>query len=285
MTSSRWATCATASRPRSPSDSRSTRSTTAPSAASAGRATSAAAAATTTTSSRAGAWANPTRSTATSSATRWTAPSTPGAACPATVSSERAPPSRNRPLRTVPTASQTAAVDTTAWNDDDRPKTAPSCHVRELGGERVVYDPVSHEVVVLNKTAAFIFELCDGSRTVEDLEAALPRALRRPDRRSAPRPRGDADGPPRQGHRRHLSPSRSASRKRRYGAPNVPGSRGTERAPPARDGQARAAAHGSRGARPSRRRRISSRLVSFEILGDQRETVQHHPSASSRRAL
>jgi hypothetical protein len=41
--------------------------------------------------------------------------------------------------------------------------------VRELGGERVVYDPVSHEVVVLNKTAAFIFELCDGSRTVKDL--------------------------------------------------------------------------------------------------------------------
>ena len=70
-------------------------------------------------------------------------------------------------------ASQTAAVETRTWNDDDKPKTAPSCHVRELGGERVVYDPVSHEVVVLNKTAAFIFGLCDGSRTVKELEAAL----------------------------------------------------------------------------------------------------------------
>ena len=72
-----------------------------------------------------------------------------------------------------PGAAQTASVTERIWKDDDRPKTAPSCHVRALGKEKVVYDPQTHEVVVLNRTAAFIFELCDGSRTVAELEAAL----------------------------------------------------------------------------------------------------------------
>ena len=69
--------------------------------------------------------------------------------------------------------SQTAPVNNDPWTDGDKPKTAPSCHVRELSGEKVVYDPKTHEVVVLNRTAAFIFELCDGSRSVKDLEQAL----------------------------------------------------------------------------------------------------------------
>jgi hypothetical protein len=86
-----------------------------------------------------------------------------------------------------PGAAQTARVSARDWKDEDRPKTASSCHVRELGGEKVVYDPETHEVVVLNRTAAFIFDLCDGSRTVAELEAALcaryaaPRAVLRRD--------------------------------------------------------------------------------------------------------
>lgn len=59
---------------------------------------------------------------------------------------------------------------------DARPKTRASCHVREVGDEHVVYEPVSHEVVVLNPTAHLIFTLCDGSRTVgQMLEELLER--------------------------------------------------------------------------------------------------------------
>ena len=44
-----------------------------------------------------------------------------------------------------------------AFGDDDRPRAAASCHVRELEGEQVVYDP----------------ERCDGTRSVADLLAEL----------------------------------------------------------------------------------------------------------------
>lgn len=69
-------------------------------------------------------------------------------------------------------AAQTARVSE-AWKDDDRPRRSPACHVRDLGGEQVVYEPRSHEVVALNRTAAFVFGLCDGTRTVAELEQAL----------------------------------------------------------------------------------------------------------------
>ncbi len=56
---------------------------------------------------------------------------------------------------------------------DDMPVAKPSCHVREVGQERVVYTPEDHEVVFLNTTAAWLFELCDGTRTVQDMLAAM----------------------------------------------------------------------------------------------------------------
>lgn len=56
---------------------------------------------------------------------------------------------------------------------EDRPKTRSSCHIREVGNEKVVYEPHSHEVVVLNGTAALMFEMSDGSRTVAEMLAAL----------------------------------------------------------------------------------------------------------------
>lgn len=51
----------------------------------------------------------------------------------------------------------------------ERPRARAGCHVREVGPERVVYEPGSHELVVLNATAAFILEHCDGTRTQADL--------------------------------------------------------------------------------------------------------------------
>lgn len=55
----------------------------------------------------------------------------------------------------------------------DRPATKPTCHIREVGDERVVYEPGVHEVAFLNKTATWMFEQCDGTRSVQDLLTAM----------------------------------------------------------------------------------------------------------------
>jgi hypothetical protein len=57
--------------------------------------------------------------------------------------------------------------------DNAHPERAAGVYVRDLDGEQVVYDPASHEIVVLNETAAFVFGLCDGTRSVVDLLRAL----------------------------------------------------------------------------------------------------------------
>jgi len=66
------------------------------------------------------------------------------------------------------------------FEESDRPRRSPGCHVRDLDGEQVVYDPATHEVVVLNGTAAFIFGLCDGERSVAELLAELQRTFDAP---------------------------------------------------------------------------------------------------------
>jgi radical SAM protein with 4Fe4S-binding SPASM domain len=71
--------------------------------------------------------------------------------------------------------------------DDARPRRVEGTHARELGAERLVYDPATHEVVVLNESAAFILDLCDGAHSVADMLAALER------RYAAPRERLRAD--------------------------------------------------------------------------------------------
>ncbi len=52
--------------------------------------------------------------------------------------------------------------------------------VRELGEETVVYDRDRHQAHCLNETAARVFRLCDGTRTPEQIAAALPRASQDP---------------------------------------------------------------------------------------------------------
>ncbi len=66
------------------------------------------------------------------------------------------------------------------FGDDSRPQRASELHVREIddgrgGRERIVYAPQSHEVAVLNATASFIFDLCDGSHPVSEILASLRR--------------------------------------------------------------------------------------------------------------
>jgi uncharacterized protein len=70
---------------------------------------------------------------------------------------------------------------------EDLPRTRATCFVREVGVERVVYEPVSHEVVVLNATAHLIFALCDGAHSVQAIEDHLARRF------AAPRERLRAD--------------------------------------------------------------------------------------------
>jgi len=78
----------------------------------------------------------------------------------------RATPSQN-PMTMNP------GQPTEVFDDGERPCSAPKIHVRELDGERVVYDPEHHEVCILNGTAAVIFDLCDGQRSVADILVRL----------------------------------------------------------------------------------------------------------------
>jgi len=76
--------------------------------------------------------------------------------------------------RTTPnTTTMTENQATPAFDGADHPRSASKVHVRVLERERVVYDPASHEVCVLNGTAALIFELCDGEHSVDDILARL----------------------------------------------------------------------------------------------------------------
>src|SRR5512143_2183904 len=45
--------------------------------------------------------------------------------------------------------------------------------VRELAGELVVYDLERHEAHCLNRTAAFVFEQCDGRSSVAEITSRL----------------------------------------------------------------------------------------------------------------
>ena len=54
-----------------------------------------------------------------------------------------------------------------------RPKLAPSVVTREAAGERVIVQPASAELAILNEVAARIVLLVDGQRTVDDIVGAI----------------------------------------------------------------------------------------------------------------
>jgi hypothetical protein len=53
------------------------------------------------------------------------------------------------------------------------PQKVESLEVNEAEDGQIVYDPGRHHVHHHNTSAAVIFDLCDGSRTVEEVAAAL----------------------------------------------------------------------------------------------------------------
>jgi radical SAM protein with 4Fe4S-binding SPASM domain len=56
---------------------------------------------------------------------------------------------------------------------EDKPTAKSTCYVRAVGEERVVYEPGVHQVAFLNRTATWLFEQCDGTRSVQDLLVAM----------------------------------------------------------------------------------------------------------------
>jgi len=44
---------------------------------------------------------------------------------------------------------------------------------KQVGADLILYDLISREIHVLNATAAAIFQLCDGSRTSEEIAKLL----------------------------------------------------------------------------------------------------------------
>jgi PqqD family protein of HPr-rel-A system len=55
----------------------------------------------------------------------------------------------------------------------DNPRKAEPLEVNEADDGLVVYDPERDQVHHLNASAAVIFDLCDGSRSVEEIAAVL----------------------------------------------------------------------------------------------------------------
>ena len=55
----------------------------------------------------------------------------------------------------------------------DQPRRAESLEVNEAEDGLVVYDPTHDQVHHLNASAALIFDLCDGTRGVDEIAAVL----------------------------------------------------------------------------------------------------------------
>ena len=53
------------------------------------------------------------------------------------------------------------------------PAAAERVEVRPMGCDALVHDPVNRKVHVLNASAAEIFALCDGTRTLEDIASEM----------------------------------------------------------------------------------------------------------------
>jgi PqqD family protein of HPr-rel-A system len=58
-------------------------------------------------------------------------------------------------------------------NVDQRPVPRPDVSAYTLDEELVVYDPRSAETYLLNPTAAYVWEACDGENTIEEIARGL----------------------------------------------------------------------------------------------------------------
>ena len=56
-----------------------------------------------------------------------------------------------------------------------RPLARDDLLTREVDGEFFLYDPVTDQVVLINRSAITIFDLCDGTRTEGEIAAEVRR--------------------------------------------------------------------------------------------------------------
>jgi len=56
---------------------------------------------------------------------------------------------------------------------DYKPKAKDNLTIQDLGDETLIYDPERDNVHVLNATAQAIWNLCDGSHTIKDIQKTL----------------------------------------------------------------------------------------------------------------
>lgn len=61
-----------------------------------------------------------------------------------------------------------------------RPRQLPDAKVYRLGEELLIYVPGLETAHALNRSAVAIWELCDGTRTIEDICGEIGDCLRRP---------------------------------------------------------------------------------------------------------
>ena len=55
----------------------------------------------------------------------------------------------------------------------ERPRARPDLNLQEVGEEGLLYDREGAMVHILNQSALFTWGLCDGSRSLDDIAAAL----------------------------------------------------------------------------------------------------------------
>lgn len=63
---------------------------------------------------------------------------------------------------------------------DLRPRRVDGLEVHEVKDGLIVFDPATERVHYLNPTASILFELCDGTRTVAELNDTLARLYHLP---------------------------------------------------------------------------------------------------------
>ncbi len=56
-----------------------------------------------------------------------------------------------------------------------RPLARDDLLTREVDGEFFLYDPVTDRVLLINHSAAVVFDLCDGTRTEDEISAEVQR--------------------------------------------------------------------------------------------------------------
>ena len=59
----------------------------------------------------------------------------------------------------------------------DRPKRKENFKLEEVGGEILLYHPETTKILYCNETATLIWQLCDGSRTGDEITDTLREAF------------------------------------------------------------------------------------------------------------